>query len=68
MVFKPLALTVFGEPSKLSLQLLRDISRHTADPTGFMTHALSALGVAVQVGNAGIVQAALVRWWEYGVR
>jgi hypothetical protein len=68
MVFKPLALTVFGEPSKASLQLLRDISKHTADPGGFMTHALSALGVAVQVGNAGIVQAALVHWWDFGVR
>jgi hypothetical protein len=67
MTFKPLAMSVFGEPSPQALALLRDLSAYTLNPSGFMTHALSALGVAIQIGNAGIVQAALAKWWDWGV-
>lgn len=60
MEFWPLALTTFGIPGPESLRLIRRFARYTADPTGFVRHMLSALSVAVQVGNARILLAVMV--------
>jgi hypothetical protein len=68
MLFYPLALTTFGTLGPRSLALLRKCSQLTADPRGFMRHMCMALSVAVQIGNARILTAAVARWWESGVR
>jgi len=68
MEFYPLALTTFGAPGKETLAFLRKISTYTANPTGFMRHMLSALDIAIQIGNARIAMAATARWWHHGVR
>ena len=68
MKFVPLALTTFGAPGKKTKAFLRDLSSYTADPDGFMRHMLSALDVAIQIGNARIVMAATEQWWNIGVR
>jgi hypothetical protein len=68
MSFSPLALDIFGTPSPSSLTLLRKLSRCTVSPTGFMQHMQSALQVALQVGNARILLAAVSGWWRSGVR
>ena len=68
MHFAPLAFTTSGTPGPKSLAFLRRCSNYTADPLGFMQHSLMALGVAIQIGNARLVNAAVAGWWKYGVR
>ena len=68
MVFYPLALTTFGAPGKRTMELLRLLSTYTANPAGFLRHMLTALGVAIQTGNAKIAIAATAEWWQNGVR
>jgi len=68
MEFYPLALTTYGTPGQKTLAFLKKVSRYTENPTGFMRHILTALDVAVQIGNAKIVMAATSGWWENGVR
>jgi hypothetical protein len=68
MAFFPLALTVFGAPGIRTMQLLKRCAAFTSDPDGFLCHMLTALSVAVQVGNARMVMAATPRWWSCGVR
>ena len=68
MEFHPLAFTTFGAPGRKTEAFLRHLATYTEDPTGFMRHMLSALGVAVQVGNARIVAAATTEWWHNGIR
>jgi hypothetical protein len=68
MSFYPLALTTYGCLGQGSMTLLRRCARHTANPDGFLRHMCTALAVAVQIGNAGIVKAAVHQWWTYGVR
>ena len=67
MEFYPLAFTTFGAPGKETKKFLRLLSRYTANPTGFMRHMLTALDVAIQVGNARIAMAATAQWWLNGV-
>ena len=62
------ALTFFGAPSPRTLQFLRACAAATGNPDGFLRHALTALSVAVQRGNAGILNAAVAKWWQFGVR
>ena len=68
MVFFPLALTTFGAPGPRTRQLLKTCAAYTANPGGFLRHMMTALSVAVQVGNARIVMAATAAWWDNGVR
>jgi hypothetical protein len=68
MAFFPLALTTFGTLGQRSLTLLRQCSRFTADPKGFLAHMQMALSVAVHTGNARMLLAATSRWWEFGIR
>ena len=68
MAFFPLALTTFGLPGPRTLQMLRRCASMTPHARGFMTHMMSALGVAVQRGNAGMINAAMASWWTFGVR
>lgn len=68
MQFAPLAFATCGTPGPKSLAFLRRCSSYTADPTGFMRHSLMALGVAIQIGNARLVNAATAGWWKFGVR
>jgi len=65
--FYPLAFTTFGAPGKETKKFLRLLSTYTANPTGFMRHMLTALDVAIQVGNARIAMAATAQWWLNGV-
>jgi len=68
MRFVPLALTTFGAPGKKSRAFLKDVAAYTADPPGFLRHMLTALDIAIQIGNAKIVMAATEQWWNLGVR
>jgi len=67
MEFYPLAFTTFGAPGKETKKFLRLLSTYTANPTGFTRHMLTALDVAIQVGNARIAMAATAQWWLNGV-
>ena len=68
MAFYPLAFTTFGLPSRRTLSLLNKCAAQTGNADGFMRHMLSAVSVAIQRGNAQIINAAMARWWEFGVR
>jgi len=68
MVFYPLALTTFGTLGPRSKKLLALCARHTPDPRGFKSHMTMALSVAIQIGNARMLMAAVDRWSDFGVR
>ena len=68
MHFYPLAFTVFGVAGKRTVLLLKEIARYTYDRKGFLRHALQAINVAVQKGNAAILSSAVKEWRKAGVR
>ena len=68
MEFYPMALSIFGELSKRSKDLLTRCAKCVTDGKGFQRHMMSALAVAVQKGNASILVAAMKGLRERGVR
>ena len=68
MHFYPLAFTAFGVAGKRTVLLLKEIARYTYDRKGFLRHALQAINVAVQKGNAAILSSAIKEWRKAGVR
>ena len=69
MEFYPLAFTTYGIPGPETLNFLTKVARaHSSDKNGCMSHLLMAIGVAIQKGNAQIVQAAVQDWYRRGVR
>ena len=55
----PAALTIFGVPGKGFTSLLNRCAKEVPDDKGFVRHMLTALSVAVQVGNAKILTSAV---------
>ena len=69
MDFFPLAFTTYGVPGPETLNFLNRVARaHTSDRAGCLSHLLMAMGVAIQKGNAQVVQAAVQDWYRRGVR
>jgi hypothetical protein len=68
MAFFPLAFTTYGVPSKRTRALLLKCAYASGEGENFLRHALMALGVAIQRGNAQIIAAAHAEWWTSGVR
>jgi hypothetical protein len=68
MKFHPMAFSTFGTPGKATLSIIRKCASYTADPPGFVQHLLTAIGIAIQIGNARMVSAAMAKWWTSGVR
>ena len=69
MEFHLLAFSTYGIPGPETLTFLNKVARaHSSDKNVCLAHLLMAIGVAIQRGNAQIVQSAVQDWYRRGVR
>ena len=63
----PLAFSAFGVLGNETLAFLRKCGGYTSDRHGFLRHAIMAIGIAIQRGNAQIISAATFQWRQTGI-